>query len=198
MDNFKREDARIMKTRRDLRAALMHLMETRNFDKINVNEICKEAMVNRMTFYKHYNDKYDLLNDVLLEIKRNIAQRMKKDHPLSSMEKDALQFTLDLLEAVFDECLERRALIDALNNNELVVTMISTTIEKSITELLKELNERQPLRYPVEALSVALTGAASFLVRYWLKRQPDKTKLTFLHDVKSFFQDLFETKMMFA
>ncbi len=82
MDNSKREDTRIIKTRRDLRAALMHLMETNNFDKINVNEICKEAMVNRMTFYKHYNDKYDLLNDELLEIKRNIAQRMEKEYPL--------------------------------------------------------------------------------------------------------------------
>ena len=82
MDNSKREDTRIIKTRRDPRAALMHLMETNNFDKINVNEICKEAMVNRMTFYKHYNDKYDLLNDELLEIKRNIAQRMEKEYPL--------------------------------------------------------------------------------------------------------------------
>ncbi len=198
MDNTKKQDIRIVKTRRDLRAALMHLMEKNNFDKINVNEICREALVNRMTFYKHYDDKYDLLNDVLLEIKENIVRRMETAHPQVTIESDALQFTLNLLEALIDECWERRAFIGALNNNELVITMVSTTIEKSINQLLTELNAQRPLRYSIEAQAAALTGAASFLVRYWLKHQPTQTKQLLLSDTKAFFQDLYQSKMMFA
>lgn len=99
MDNQTREDVRIVKTRRDLRAALVKLMEKCNFDKISVNEICKEALVNRMTFYKHYNDKYDLLNDVLLVTKQSIAQRVKSEHPQASIEDDPLEFTLVLFKA---------------------------------------------------------------------------------------------------
>ena len=198
MDNTKKQDIRIVKTRRDLRAALMHLMEKNNFDKINVNEICREALVNRMTFYKHYDDKYDLLNDVLLEIKENIVRRMETSHPQVTIESDALQFTLNLLEALIDECWERRAFIGALNNNELVITMVSTTIEKSINQLLTELNAQRPLRYSIEAQAAALTGAASFLVRYWLKHQPTQTKQLLLSDTKAFFQDLYQSKMMFA
>ena len=198
MDNTKKQDIRIVKTRRDLRAALMHLMEKNNFDKINVNEICREALVNRMTFYKHYDDKYDLLNDVLLEIKENIVRRMETAHPQVTIESDALQFTLNLLEALIDGCWERRAFIGALNNNELVITMVSTTIEKSINQLLSELNAQRPLRYSIEAQAAALTGAASFLVRYWLKHQPTQTKQLLLSDTKAFFQDLYQSKMMFA
>ncbi len=198
MDNTKKQDMRIVKTCRDLRAALMHLMEKNNFDKINVNEICREALVNRMTFYKHYDDKYDLLNDVLLEIKGNIVRRMETAHPQVTIESDALQFTLNLLEALIDECWERRAFIGALNNNELVITMVSTTIEKSINQLLTELNAQRPLRYSIEAQAAALTGAASFLVRYWLKHQPTQTKQLLLSDTKAFFQDLYQSKMMFA
>ncbi len=196
-NNEKREDARVIKTRRDLRAALVQLMEKNDFDQINVNTICREALVNRMTFYKHYNDKYDLLNDVLLEIKRRIAQRMHAEHPQATIEKDPLEFTLLVLEAVIDECLEYRAFVDSFNNNELVITMVSTTIEKTIAELLTELNRKHPLLYPIEAVSAATTGAASFLVRYWLKHQPEKTKQEFFAHIRQFFQEFFLSGILF-
>lgn len=196
MDNQTREDVRIVKTRRDLRAALVKLMEKCNFDKISVNEICKEALVNRMTFYKHYNDKYDLLNDVLLVTKQSIAQRVKSEHPQASIEDDPLEFTLALFKAVIDECLEHRLFIDSIDNNELVVTMVSTTIEKTIAELLNDMSKKHPLKYPIEAVSAATTGAASFLIRYWLCRQPEKTKDAFVDQAGRFLRGLFESGIL--
>jgi len=196
MDKAKKEDVRIIKTRRDLRAALVKLLAEENFDKIGVSDICSEAMINRMTFYKHYSDKYDLLNDVLLNIKEDIIRRMKDAHPDVSLSGDALEFTFCLIETVMDVCLERRALVDSLDNNELVLTMISTTIGKSVIVLLKELDRKYPLRFPIEYLSVAVTGAASFLVRYWLKHNPEKTKAAITADAKRFFADLFASKIM--
>ena len=198
MKKMKKEDARIIKTRRDLRAALSDLMEHVNFDKITVSDICSAAMINRMTFYKHYNDKYDLLNDLLLEIKNNIIRRMETRYPAVKDGNDALDVTFCLIEAVLDECLQRRALAESLQNNELVLTMVSTTIEKSITALLKKLDKTHPLRYPTEMVSVAMTGAASFLVRHWLERQPEKNKQSVLNDLKNFFRDLFHSKILFA
>ena len=55
----KREDIRITKSKRDLCNALITLMQTEQFKKITVGDICSTAMVNRMTFYKHYADKYE-------------------------------------------------------------------------------------------------------------------------------------------
>lgn len=190
-------DARIVKTRRDLRSALVTLLQKNNFDKISVSDICAEAMVNRMTFYKHYKDKYDLLNDLILNVKANIIRRMEKEHSDVTLQNDTLEFTLSLIEAIIDECLEQRSLAASLNDNELVLTMISTTIEKSVSNLLKELNRQHPLRYPIEILSVSITGAASFLVRYWLNHQPEKTKELFLAGLKNFFNDLFASQIMF-
>ena len=73
-------------------------------------------------------------------IKRNIILRIATDFPQASTEKDPLGFIFCLLEAIFDECMERRELAESLNNNELVPPMASTAIEKSV-ELLKELHE---------------------------------------------------------
>ena len=191
-------DARIVKTRRDLRAALMKLLQENNFDKISVSDICAEAMVNRMTFYKHYKDKYDLLSDLILSVKTEILRRMETDRPDVKLQNDPLEFTYCLMETFIDECLEKRALVSSLNGNEPVLTMISAMIEKSISELLTELNEKHRLRYPVAMLSVAIAGAASFLVHYWLHHQPEKTKERFLTGIKTFFNDLFASQILFT
>ncbi|HEX4167717.1 MAG TPA: TetR/AcrR family transcriptional regulator [Bryobacteraceae bacterium] len=55
-------DPRIRRTRQLLQKALGKLMETREFDKISVQDIADEATVNRVTFYDHYPDKFALLN----------------------------------------------------------------------------------------------------------------------------------------
>jgi AcrR family transcriptional regulator len=41
--------------------ALMTELSQRSFEEITVKEICERAMVHRSTFYKHYEDKYALL-----------------------------------------------------------------------------------------------------------------------------------------
>ena len=54
-------DPRIRRTRLLLQQALEKLLETKEFEKISVQDIADEATVNRATFYDHYNDKSALL-----------------------------------------------------------------------------------------------------------------------------------------
>jgi AcrR family transcriptional regulator len=54
-------DPRIRRTRLLLQQALGKLLETREFDKISVQDIAEAATVNRATFYDHYTDKFSLL-----------------------------------------------------------------------------------------------------------------------------------------
>ncbi|HMF74330.1 MAG TPA: TetR/AcrR family transcriptional regulator [Bryobacteraceae bacterium] len=55
-------DPRIRRTRQLLRQALEKLLETKEFDKISVQDIADTAPVNRATFYDHYPDKFALLD----------------------------------------------------------------------------------------------------------------------------------------
>jgi AcrR family transcriptional regulator len=43
--------------------ALISLLEEKSFEYITVSEICKRAEVNRSTFYLHYENTVDLLNE---------------------------------------------------------------------------------------------------------------------------------------
>jgi AcrR family transcriptional regulator len=54
-------DPRIRRTRQLLQQALEKLLETREFDKISVQDIAEAATLNRATFYDHYADKSALL-----------------------------------------------------------------------------------------------------------------------------------------
>ena len=54
----KKTDLRIVKTKKVLFDTLIKLMRQKNFDKIKISDICDEALINRSTFYAHYEDKY--------------------------------------------------------------------------------------------------------------------------------------------
>lgn len=54
-------DLRVRRTHKLLWDALMAELSERPFEEISVKDICKRAMVHRTTFYKHYEDKYALL-----------------------------------------------------------------------------------------------------------------------------------------
>lgn len=56
-----RLDLRVRRTHKLLWEALLAELAERSFEAITVSAICARAMVHRTTFYKHYADKYDLL-----------------------------------------------------------------------------------------------------------------------------------------
>ncbi|MEB1813431.1 TetR/AcrR family transcriptional regulator [Adlercreutzia mucosicola] len=53
-------DRRYAKTESSLKAAINDLLAEKSIDQITVEEISEVAQINRVTFYKHYFDKYDL------------------------------------------------------------------------------------------------------------------------------------------
>ena len=57
-------DLRIVKTRKSIRSAFLELRKTNAVDEIRVNRLCEMAMINKTTFYKHYQDIYALAEEV--------------------------------------------------------------------------------------------------------------------------------------
>ena len=45
-------------------------MKEKTFEEIKVSNICDEALVNRSTFYAHFEDKYSLLSSLLDNLKQ--------------------------------------------------------------------------------------------------------------------------------
>lgn len=61
------KDRRTKYTRSVIREALMGLLQIKPYTKISVTELCRLADINRGTFYIHYFDVDDVLDDILAE-----------------------------------------------------------------------------------------------------------------------------------
>lgn len=60
-------DPRATRTRQLITSAFDELIATKNFDQITVKDITNLATINRATFYRHFLDKYELVDIMLSE-----------------------------------------------------------------------------------------------------------------------------------
>ena len=67
-EKTQKEDRRTRYTRQVIKEAFLKLLEEKEYPKITVTEICRLAEINRGTFYLHYYDTADVLDDILNEI----------------------------------------------------------------------------------------------------------------------------------
>lgn len=70
-------DARVRYTRRVIKESLLRLLEDRPVNRITVKEVCEAAQINRATFYAHFTDCFDVLNqmenDLLADFERSLS-----------------------------------------------------------------------------------------------------------------------------
>ncbi len=89
-------DRRTKYTKSVIREALFDLMEDKPINKITVTDICKEADINRSTFYSYYEDVYELLSTIQNELFENVM--------LSLSSENWFEDLLELVDANRDLC----------------------------------------------------------------------------------------------
>lgn len=70
----KKENQRIALTKRLLQEGLLRLLKEKDLDKISVTELCREAGINRATFYNHYTAPQELLADLEQTMSNEMTQ----------------------------------------------------------------------------------------------------------------------------
>ncbi len=68
------EDRRVLRTKKNLKATLIEMMQSIPFEKITVTDLCDRALTSRITFYNYYADKYALLEDILSDINEELRE----------------------------------------------------------------------------------------------------------------------------
>lgn len=64
-ENLIHADRRTRYTRQTIRESLLSIMKEKPFSKITVTEVCRLSEINRGTFYLHYYDLEDVLDDII-------------------------------------------------------------------------------------------------------------------------------------
>ncbi|MFZ7134311.1 MAG: TetR/AcrR family transcriptional regulator [Eubacteriales bacterium] len=85
----RKDDRRVKYTKMVLKESFINLMERKDISQITIKEICKDADINRATFYAHYSDLYDLLrkiqNEMLDNIKTHLAEFDQKNYKINAV-----------------------------------------------------------------------------------------------------------------
>jgi AcrR family transcriptional regulator len=65
---MKKQDPRNQRTRQNIMNGFMKLIKQKEFSDITITDITQEAEINRSTFYYHFMDKYDLIDEIQREV----------------------------------------------------------------------------------------------------------------------------------
>ncbi|MDR1287692.1 MAG: TetR/AcrR family transcriptional regulator C-terminal domain-containing protein [Treponema sp.] len=87
------------KTKNAIRNSLIELMKQKAVARITVTEICRKADIHRTTFYAHYRDQYDLLDQMEKEAMTSIDNLLDEnklvpncgDGQIAAMAEDLLR-----------------------------------------------------------------------------------------------------------
>ncbi len=69
-------DRRVRYTKALLKGALVDMLQEQHISSISIKALCERADVNRSTFYAHYKDQYDLLEQVEEEVNDNLRKSL--------------------------------------------------------------------------------------------------------------------------
>lgn len=124
-----------------LKQSLIRLLKEKNISHISVKELCTAAGINRSTFYLHYANAYDLLENVEQEIINNTSAYLDKIETgnsgityilafLEYIKKDEELFTVMLLTSNENVLFPKRLLNEVLKN-------IDSQLQLNVPERLK-------------------------------------------------------------
>ena len=152
-----KEDLRIIRTRKLLSNTLLDMMEEESIEKISVIDLCNRAMVNRATFYAHFEDKYHLLTFALEELKDELYSKFTKEAKLTTPTDTINSLMVMAIDFFFDKH-NHIANIIRNNRNGKVVSTIEESIAHSIKYQLSKYKDSYDIKLPLQVISCFLAG----------------------------------------
>ena len=117
------QDLRVQRTKKALITTFSDLLETKSFDNITIQDLCEKANVRRSTFYRHFNNKYDLLNHIV----GTLIEYFRTLHLPEIDPKDPRQFFNKFMKDI---------LLFISDNKAMVKSVISINIYSEVYQIL--------------------------------------------------------------
>ena len=170
----KKDDLRVIKTRKLIYQTLLDLMKEKTFEEIKVSDICSKAMINRSTFYAHYEDKYELLIDFLSNLKEEFARELNE----SCKENLSIrEYYIRLISLFLDHIDSKRDVYNSIMVNNRSSIMMNILLSVVNDDILKRFKENDiNLKVPTEVISKFYLGGVINIGMEWLSNSNKYTK----------------------
>ncbi|WP_042462991.1 TetR/AcrR family transcriptional regulator [Neobacillus dielmonensis] len=174
----KLNDKRVMRTKRLIRDTLTELMEQKGFDAITVKDITDKAMINRGTFYLHYQDKYDLLEKSEAEFFSSLEQIVRDLNPQVAISLTSQNEPFPVIVKLFDYFQETAPFLKALlgpKGDPKFQVKLKEMIKTLMRQVLLSQVNQEDLLVPEEFLLSYISSAHVGVVQYWLETGMQKS-----------------------
>ena len=121
-------DRRIRKTRKQLKDCLISLLKTKRIQDITVRELTEMADLNRGTFYLHYKDVFDLLEQTETELLGKLNSVIQKHRA-----EELLDRPFNIFHEVYTLVYENASLVEILLGENGDLNLKYTRNEKLLT-----------------------------------------------------------------
>ncbi|MDQ0246132.1 AcrR family transcriptional regulator [Bacillus fengqiuensis] len=177
-------DRRVVRTKRLVRDALTELMEEKGFEGITVRDLTEKADINRGTFYLHYRDKYDLLEQSENEILEEIQEFMKKLNPNdivnANLRNEPLPFVVKLFEYIKENGRFMKLILGPQGDPAFQVKL-KDFMKVNFLQKIGTVSKEEDMLVPVDYLLAYVTSAHLGVMQQWLaddmKQSPQEMAL---------------------
>lgn len=171
---MKNEDLRITKTKKALFHSLLELMKVKSFEEIRISDICQDALINRSTFYSHFEDKYELLVALFDHQKQILLSDLKKNE----QDVNTKEYFMEMLRIIIEHVDENRDIYSSIllkNRNGILMDILIDVSEKDISDRIDQ-GPKIVGNLPSKFISKFYLGAILSIGLDWLSDNKQYTK----------------------
>ena len=183
------------KTKQLIQTSFMQILEKKPFDTITVGDITKAAKINRGTFYLHYQDKFDLLDQIeqqlFSDLGSHIDELQSRYSAMQTYEKGQEQLAAALFSSIKMHAPLLKIFLSNRGRAGFHIRFRDAFTEKVRVNLEKNGSINASLKAPMEYFLSFITSAFLGLIEQWVRNGLDKTpeEMTVLYiDIISFIQ----------
>ena len=144
--------------------ALYDLLSRRNINEINVSEICEKAGVSRMSFFRNFKSKEDLVNKSLEKILTTLKEDLSKQEQIN-------QYVVTC--EIFKTALKYTKISQAIKNSDYIDKFISSIGEQLFTFSPDDKINPTKKYVPIFYFS-ALAGVLAMWINNGAKESPEE------------------------
>jgi AcrR family transcriptional regulator len=180
-------DKRVIKTRNSIKNAFMTLMLEKEFSKITVSDLTQKAMLNRSTFYLHYCDVQDVMEDIEKEIAEKISSCINA-YDLNSPFESTYTLFSNLTNTLNQMSVVRKYILYSTNSKFIIQRVKDIFAEKTLVALQAATGEKYgpEIVYPI-------TFATSGMIDAYLKWAYADEKIITLKELSMMGSEIFQT-----
>lgn len=169
-------DPRVQRTKAMFQEALLALLEEKDYKKITVREISERSRLNRATFYLHYYDKEQLLEQLMDEALEDLRKSVQVNDYEYKYDSDNPH---PIFMRLFEKMIERNQFYQIMLAHEKVpyfIDSVKRIIEKFVREGAQYMiNDQHTFKVPMEISIAYITSAYLGVIIWWLKNDMPHT-----------------------